>query len=169
MATAPSANPSVKRRRWFLLTISATGIAVVATSVAIILDDPELSVEAQVIDGITSASSIQVPATSTISESVDGLERMQGVLRPSNEADEWTLGGLEIDVGPEEWMRSTTVDADIDGDGNRASLYEELQGVSGKPVEIWVRFDNTRNDAELFAVEEVFIRDPTSPRPPWAD
>jgi len=36
-------------------------------------------------------------------------------------------------------------------------------------VEIWVRFDNTRDDAELFAIEQTFLRDPNAPQPPWAD
>lgn len=86
---------------------------------------------------------------------------------PSESIDEWSLGGLTIDVGPARWMRETIVEQDIDGDGSTSSILEELIGVSGRDVEVWVRFDNTRDDAELFAVEQSFIRDPTAQTPPW--
>jgi len=160
---------STATRRWITILASAAGLAVVVTSVAIILDDPDVPVEAQVVDGVTSTSSIPTSTASAVSQSVDGLERLQGALMPSDEADEWLLGGLEIDIGPVPWMRQTIVESDIDGNGATESIYEELKGVSGTDVEIWVRFDNTRDDAELFAIEEVFIRDPTSQRPPWAN
>ena len=156
-------------RRWITIIASALGLAVVVSSVAIILDDPDVPVEAQVVDGVTSTSSIPTSAASAVSQSVDGLERLQGVLLPSDEADEWMLGGLEIDIGPVPWMRRTIVESDIDGNGVTESIYEELKGVSGTDVEIWVRFDNTRDDAELFAIDEVFIRDPTLQEPPWGD
>lgn len=151
---------------WFAIAGSLAGLAVVIGSIAIILDDPEVPVEAQVVEGVTS-SSIATPSASTVSQSVDGLERLQGVLTPSSEPDEWRLGGLTIDVGPERWMRETTVESDIDGDGSPESILDELQGVGDQAVEIWVRFDNTRDDAELFAVEQTFIRDPTMAEPPW--
>lgn len=151
---------------WFAIGGSLAALAVIIGSIAIILDDPEVPVEAQVVEGVTS-SSIATPSASTVSQSVDGLERLQGVLTPSGEADEWRLGGLTIDVGPERWMRETVVESDIDGDGSLESVLDELQGVSDKAVEIWVRFDNTRDDAELFAVDQTFIRDPTMDAPPW--
>ena len=155
-------------RRWITILASAAGLAVVVTSVAIIMDDPDIPVEAQVVDGVTSASSITTSTTSAVSQSVDGLERLQGVLLPSDEADEWLLAGLEIDIGPVAWMRQTIAESDIDGNGAAESIYEELRGVSGTDIEIWVRFDNTRDDAELFAIEQTFIRDPTAQEPPWA-
>ena len=62
---------------------------------------------------------------------------------------------------------TTVVESDIDGDGTNGSILEELQGISGQDIEIWVRFDNTRDDAELFAVEQDFMRDPTAQEPPW--
>ena len=65
-------------------------------------------------------------------------------------------------------MRETVVESDIDGDGTLGSILDELQGISGRDIEIWVRFDNTRDDAELFAIEQTFIRDPTAEQPPWA-
>ena len=151
---------------WFAIGGSLAALAVIIGSIASILDDPEVPVEAQVVEGVTS-SSIATPSASTVSQSVDGLERLQGVLTPSGEADEWRLGGLTIDVGPERWMRETVVESDIDGDGSLESVLDELQGVSDKAVEIWVRFDNTRDDAELFAVDQTFIRDPTMDAPPW--
>lgn len=151
---------------WFAIGGSLAALAVIIGSIAVILDDPEVPVEAQVVEGVTS-SSIATPSASTVSQSVDGLERLQGVLTPSGEADEWRLGGLTIDVGPERWMRETVVESDIDGDGSLESVLDELQGVSDKAVEIWVRFDNTRDDAELFAVDQTFIRDPTMNAPPW--
>lgn len=157
-----------RRSLWLALGGGIAVLVVLIASIAIILDDPEVSVEARVVEGVTSSAAIATPSASTVSQSVEGLERLQGVLLPSMEADEWRLGGLTIDVGPERWMRETPVEADIDGDGAAASILEELQGISGRDVEIWVRFDNTRDDAELFAIEQTFIRDPTSERPPWA-
>lgn len=157
-----------RRSLWLSVAGSIAVLAVIVGSIAIILDDPEVSVEARVVEGVTSLEAIATPSASTVSQSVDGLERLQGVLLPSSEADEWRLGGLTVDVGPERWMRETLVESDIDGDGTLGSILDELQGISGQNVEIWVRFDNTRDDAELFAIEQTFIRDPTVEQPPWA-
>lgn len=151
---------------WLAIAGSLGALVVIIGSIALIVDDPEVPVEAQVVEGVTS-SSIATPSASTVSQSVDGLERLQGILTPSNEVDEWRLGGLTIDVGPERWMRETIVESDIDGDGSLESILDELQGVSDRTVELWVRFDNTRDDAELFAVEQTYIRDPTMEAPPW--
>lgn len=157
-----------RRSSWVATAGLVVALGVIIGSIALILDDPEVPVEARVVEGITSSTAIATPSASTVSQSVEGLERLQGVLLPSDEADEWRLGGLTIDVGPERWMSETTIEADVDGDGELGSILEELQGVSGREVEIWVRFDNTRNDAELFAIEQAFIRDPNTDRPPWA-
>ena len=148
-----------RRSLWLTIAGSIVALVLIIGSIAIILDDPEVPVEARVVQGVTTSAVIATPSASTVSQSVDGLERLQGVLLPSGEVDEWRLGGLTIDVGPE---------SDIDGDGQPASILEELQGISGRDIEIWVRFDNTRDDAELFAVEQTFIRDPTVEEPPWA-
>jgi len=157
-----------RRSTWLTAIASVSVVAVVAASLAIILDDPEFPVEPRVVEGVTSSETVATPSTATVSQSVAGLERLEGIFRPSDEADEWFLEGLEIDVGPAPWMRSTIADADIDGDGEVASIYDELHGVSGEQVEIWVRFDNTRDDAELFAIEQTFLRDPNAQQPPWA-
>ena len=157
-----------RRSLWLTVAGSIFALMLIVGSIALILDDPEVAVEARVVEGVTSSEVIATPSASTVSQSVDGLERLQGVLLPSGEVDEWRLGGLTIDVGPERWMRETLVESDIDGDGTLGSILEELQGVSGRDIEIWVRFDNTRDDAELFAIEQTFIRDPTVERPPWA-
>src|SRR6056297_417426 len=128
-----------RRSTWLTAIASVSVVAVVAASLAIILDDPEFPVEPRVVEGVTSSETVATPSTATVSQSVAGLERLEGIFRPSDEADEWFLEGLEIDVGPAPWMRSTIADADIDGDGEVASIYDELHGVSGEQVEIWVR------------------------------
>lgn len=161
-------NQRSRRSLWIAVAGSVAALAVIVGSIAIILDDPEVPVEARVVEGVTTSTSIATPSASTVSQSVEGLERLRGVLLPSGEIDEWRLGGLTIDVGPERWMRETMVESDIDGDGEAGSILTELQGVSGEEIEIWVRFDNSRDDAELFAVEQTFIRDPTAQEPPWA-
>ena len=156
-----------RRSLWLTVAGSIVALVLIIGSIAIIVDDPEVPVEARVVQGVTTSAVITTPSASTVSQSVDGLERLQGVLLPSGEVDEWRLGGLTIDVGPERWMRETLVESDIDGDGQPGSILDELQGVSGQDIEVWVRFDNTRDDAELFAVEQTFIRDPTVEQPPW--
>ena len=161
-------NRRSRRSLWLTAAGSIIALVLIVGSIALILDDPEVAVEARVVEGVTSSEVIATPSASTVSQSVDGLERLQGVLLPSSEIDEWRLGGLTVDVGPEKWMRETVVESDIDGDGVQGSILDELQGVSGRDIEIWVRFDNTRDDAELFAVEQVFLRDPTAQEPPWA-
>lgn len=161
-------NQRSRRSLWIAVAGSGAASAVIVGSIAIILDDPEVPVEARVVEGVTTSTSIATPSASTVSQSVEGLERLRGVLLPSGEIDEWRLGGLTIDVGPERWMRETMVESDIDGDGEAGSILTELLGVSGEEIEIWVRFDNSRDDAELFAVEQTFIRDPTAQEPPWA-
>jgi hypothetical protein len=158
-----------RSRRSLLLAVTGSFavLALMIGSIAIILDDPEVPVDARIIEGVTASAFIATPSAATVSQSVDGLERLQGVLLPSDDVDEWRLGGLTIDVGPERWMRETAVESDLDGDGSIGTLLEELQGLSGRNIEIWVRFDNTRDDAELFAIEQTFIRDPTTEQPPW--
>jgi hypothetical protein len=155
-----------------LIGLSVAGIVIVAGVIgfttALVLDDPEAQVQPRVIEVTSTATGLPSPRATSVSEPVDGLERLQGVFRPSQEPDEWSLGGITIDVGPERWMRETIVVTDIDGDGERGSIWDELNGVAGRDVELWVRFDNTRDDAELFGVQQVLIRDPLDPEPPWA-
>lgn len=155
-----------------LIGLSVVGIAVVAGVIgyatALVLDDPEAAVQTRVIEVATSTAELPPPVGGTTSEPVDGLERLQGTLRASSEPDEWLLGSIEIDVGPERWMRETAVTADVDGNGEVGSIFDELSGLVGRDVELWVRFDETRDDAELFGIQQVLIRDPLAQRPPWS-
>ncbi|MGE0729189.1 MAG: PepSY domain-containing protein [Acidimicrobiia bacterium] len=163
--------------------VAATG-GVVATRA---LDDPDAVVAPISLSGISAAAEVTTPdrpAGGTAAGNptapagdrtveVAGLEQLVGTLRPGEDPDDWYVGGVEVDVGPEGWISAAPAFEDYDGDGTAEPLLTELQGLAGRAVTLGVRYeldddgDDDRDDADVFTIEGLVYRDPAGAAAPW--
>lgn len=102
-------------------------------------------------------------------QEVLALDELAGTfdVRPDDGDDEYRIGGVELDLGPETWIRTAQATQDYDGDGSTEALQAELQGLDGKEVRLLVRFDDDRDDADVYLIDDLPYRDPTAALAPW--
>ncbi|MEE2047981.1 hypothetical protein Q7689_32110, partial [Nocardiopsis tropica] len=137
-----------------LSSAAAAGLLAVGTIGYLVVDDPEQQVDSIELTGVTSgsapsasggdASGQNPPST----QSVDGLEQLVGELRADgdddgdgDDTDDWTVSGVEVDFGPEEWLLTDPELEDFDGNGTVQPLLDELRGLEGTEVTLGVRYE----------------------------
>lgn len=107
-------------------------------------------------DGEGSGGTVRVPA----------LEQLRGtVSRDGDDVDDLVVQGVELDFGPDSWIRSAGPVADLDGDGTEEDLANELDGLVGKDVTLDVRFDDDGDEADVYRVDGVTFREVGGPAP----
>lgn len=74
------------------------------------------------------------------------------------------VDSIELDVGPYWYQQQTVAPADLDGDGQRSTITEELTGLLGATVHLDVTVDG--DEADVLAIDGNVYRDSRSP-PPW--
>lgn len=141
-------------------------------TLATVLDDPDVAVDTVSASGFatpTTTSPAGGPPTTTAAETVAGLEQLAGVLVEGDDPDDWALGGVDLDFGPEVWLVSGATLDDIDGDGTVEAVLEELRGLAGSEVVVGVRFevDDDRDDADVFTIDGHTFRDPSGGPAQW--
>jgi hypothetical protein len=179
------------------LALATTGLlaaAAVGYGAALALDDPDRSVDAMQVDGITLATS---PTTSIVgtdtaetdtagspaatlpeAQQVSALESLSGELRAGDDADDWSVAGVEVDFGPDGWLHTAPAIDDFDGDGSTEPVLDELAGLEGEQVTLGVRYEldddddddderDERDDADVFTIQGMTFRDPAGGVPPW--
>lgn len=173
-----------KRTTILLSTSAAAGLlAVGAVGGYLLLDDPEQSVRPISLSGFTSGTTAaNAPAAGGGGEAaatrpVEGLEQLTGELRADDDQDrdrdhdDWSVAGVDVDFGPEEWLLTDPVLEDYDGDGTAAPLLEELRGLEGTEVTLGVRYEEDdggeRDDADVYTVNGLNLRDPEGGPAPW--
>jgi hypothetical protein len=180
------------------LTLATTGLlaaAAVGYGAAVALDDPDRSVDAMQLEGITVATSPTTSIagthtadtdttgspTATLPEAqqVAALESLSGELRAGDDADDWSVAGVEVDFGPDGWLHTAPEIADFDGDGTTEPVLEELAGLEGERVALGVRYEldddddaddderDARDDADVFTIQGMTFRDPAGGAAPW--
>jgi uncharacterized membrane protein YkoI len=162
------------------------GAGVITTGVIVALDDdPTRQVESVALDDVSqseqrptstsknqSGNSSSSPSTTLATSAVIGLEALTGQLRGGSDADDWYVANVEVYFGPDGWLQTTEAPNDFDGDGKVGTIIEELRGLDGTDVDLGVRFerdddDNDRDDADVFTINGLEYRDPTSATAPW--
>src|SRR5690606_22547925 len=112
-----------------------------------------------------------VTTTAPAAEAVVGLDQLVGELRAGDDPDDWSVGGVEVDFGPDGWLVAAPALADFDGDGTAEPVLDELRGLEGTEVTLGVRYeaddDGERDDADVFTVGGVTYRDPAGGPAPW--
>ncbi|CAL9615034.1 hypothetical protein SUDANB121_05735 [Nocardiopsis dassonvillei] len=168
----------MQKRTTILLASSAAAglLAVGAVGGHLLLDDPEQRIEPI---GLTGFSAGAAPVGedgggTSATRPVEGLEQLVGELRADgDDRDDWSVAGVDVDFGPEEWLLTDPVLEDYDGDGTAAPLPEELRGLEGTEVTLGVRYeeddDGEREDADVYTVNGLNLRDPDGGPAPWDD
>lgn len=108
------------------------------------------------------------PPGEALSRRVPGLDEVHGLVSRDDpdEVDELTVGRVELDFGPEEWVAAAGPMQDYDNDGAVEPLRDELSGLVGREAHFLVRLDSKGDDGDVYAINGRPYRDPAGP-PPW--
>jgi len=169
----------MQRRTTILIATSAAGLLALGTAGYFLADDPEEAIEPVRISGFTAGDASDTGTGEGsgnggggTTQSVDGLEQLVGELRAGDDPDDWSVAGVDVDFGPEEWLLTDPEQADLDGDGTTGPVLEELRALEGREVTLGVRYeeddDGDRDDADVFTVNGATYRDPDGAAP-WKD
>ena len=141
------------------MVIAGAGVVVAAglggLAVGAALDDPDEPVAAIELSGTPTqddgaGGTVRVPA----------LEQVAGtVTRDGDDVDDLEVGGVDLDFGPERWIREAGPVADLDGDGTEEPLAAELEGLVGTERTFDVRLDGDGDEADVYAVDGVTYRE----------
>ena len=154
------------RRRVLALVLAFVALAVtVGASWLLLRPDPIEQVGVVPITGVTVDP---VPTSATRSQQVDALDPLEGTLLAGDPDDpeEFLLGAVELDFGPEAWVLTAGPIQDYDGDQQTERLIDELKALVGQPVSLLVRPGDQGDDALVYTLNRLPYRDPAGP-PPW--
>lgn len=99
---------------------------------------------------------------------VPALDRVEGTLtRVGPGADDFVIGTVELDLGPEEWVTTSGPSVDFDGDGTTGSLGSELDGLLGRPVTVLGLLDGDGDEVDVYELNGVVYRDSAGGPAPW--
>jgi hypothetical protein len=173
----------MQRKTVIILSSSvAAGVLAVGTVGYLVLEDPEQQVAPIRLTGVTAGAdpeaggAEQSPRNEPSTRSVDGLEQLVGELRAGDDVDDWSVSGVEVDFGPEEWLLTNPELEDFDGNGTVEPLLDELRGLEGTEVTLGVRYEadedgggngGERDDADVFTVNGMPFRDTEDGPAPW--
>ncbi|WP_150251133.1 PepSY domain-containing protein [Nocardiopsis deserti] len=162
----------------------AAGLLAVGTVGYVVAGDPEQQVAPIELTGVTAGADSETGGNGRSQQSgpstrsVDGLEQLVGELRAGDDTDDWSVSGVEVDFGPEEWLLTNPELEDFDGNGTVEPLLDELRGLEGTEVTLGVRYeadddddgdgdDEERDDADVFTVNGTAFRDTDGGPAPW--
>ena len=154
------------RRRVLALVLALAAIAMTAAlSWLLLRPDPTEEVGAVPITGVTVDP---VPTAATRSQQVEALEPLDGILVAGDPDDpeEFLLGTVELDFGPEAWVLTAGPTHDYNGDQNTEKLLDELEALVGKQVNVLIRPGDQGDNALVFTLNGLPYRDPAG-LPPW--
>jgi uncharacterized membrane protein YkoI len=169
------------------IILSSTGLlaaAAIGYGAAVVLGDPDASVDAIPVGGFTTPTTTAGTAAATapdasvpVASPVEGLEQLVGALRAGDDPDDWQVAGVDVDFGPDGWLATAPALGDFDGDGTTEPVLEELSGLEGREVTLGVRYEDDdeddsddareRDDADVYTIDGATFRDPTGGPPPW--
>lgn len=136
---------------------------------ALLADDPIERIEAVGVGRVGAGDTAAAPAgTAGESRRVIALESLDGTLTlAGDDLDDLAVDNVELDFGPEVWLFLAEPGQDYDGDGDAEALVDELGGMTGRDVELLVRFDDDRDDADVYVINGLDYRDTAGGPAPW--
>ena len=158
----------MSRRRWGVVAAAAvTAVVAIGASVtAAAQEDPTVEIGAVAVDQVRLSS--PTASTSAREQQVEALERLDGTLTMlGDDPEDFYIGPIELEFGPEAWVMTAGPSEDFDGDGNLERLLNELRGLVGRPVTALVRLDNDGDEANVYRLNDLTFRDSAGGRPPW--
>jgi hypothetical protein len=148
--------------------------------VALTDDDPTESVDAIAVGSVDPSTTDASPGTTGKERRVLALEELTGTLERStddddddDDVDDFVIGVVEVDFGPDSWIITAPPMEDYDGDGTAEALREELDGLVGTEVTLVVRYDDDdddddRDDADVYTIGGLAYRDTAGGAAAWA-
>jgi hypothetical protein len=158
----------MSRRRWAVIGAAAVMavVAIGASVTAAAQEDPTVEIGAVAVDQVR--LSTPTASTSARQQQVEALERLDGTLTMlGDDPEDFYIGPIELEFGPEAWVMTAGPTEDFDGDGNLERLLNELRGLVGRPVTALVRLDNDGDEANVYRLNDLTFRDSAGGRPPW--
>jgi uncharacterized membrane protein YkoI len=131
-------------------------------------DDPQEQVSAVDVGRLD----ITLPSEATqrggsTGQQVAALDRVRGTLARGDDADEFSVGQVELGFGPESWVVTAGPLEDYDGDGEREDLRTELESLVGQPVTALVRLDDDGDEADVYFLNNLPYQDTAGAPAPW--
>ena len=158
----------MSKRRWGVVGAAAVmAVAIIGASVAAAAqEDPTVEIGAVAVDQVRLSS--PTASTSARQQQVEALERLDGTLTMlGDDPEDFYIGPIELEFGPEAWVMTAGPTEDFDGDGTVERLLNELRGLVGRPVTALVRLDNDGDEANVYRLNDLTFRDSAGGRPPW--
>lgn len=147
---------------------AALGVAAVGLGGAALADrdDPTSDVGSISVDQIDIAATSDSPTDG--SQQVAALDRIEGTLEQrGDDPDNFSVGAVELEFGPDAWLLTAGPGEDFDGDGTAEDLLTELEGLVGQQVTAMVRLDNDGDDADVYVLNDLTYRDSAGGPAPW--
>jgi hypothetical protein len=141
-------------------------VAIGASVTAAAQEDPTVEIGAVAVDQVRLSS--PTASSSARQQQVEALERLDGTLTMlGDDPEDFYIGPIELEFGPEAWVMTAGPSEDFDGDGDLERLLNELRGLVGRPVTALVRLDNDGDEANVYRLNDLTFRDSAGGRPPW--
>ncbi len=155
-----------------LIAVGSSTVAVAALLMVVLAgaaqDDPTEAVKPVSVGMLDIAlPSDTASAEAGSGQQVAALDRLSGRLTRGDDADELSIGRVEVEFGPENWAVTAGPIEDYDGDGRLEPLLDELGGLTGRSVTALVRLDDDGDEADLYVLNGLRYRDSAGAAPPW--
>src|SRR5690606_6226513 len=137
--------------RKLLLALGATtAVGAAGLGVGAALEDPEPSVEPIALSAVQGGQTEQdEPGAAPANRQVAALDEVSGTVTRDDDDDrddvddfdDLEIGRVDLDFGPDSWVRTAGPMEDYDGDGTAEDLRAELEGLVGTEARLLVRLD----------------------------
>jgi hypothetical protein len=153
-----------RRLAMIIALVLATAAIGAAAGWLMLRRDPSVEVGSVPISGL----SVRAAPTSsaTRSQQVEALDRLEGTLRAGDDPGQFTLGSVDLDLGPDAWVLTAGPLQDYDQDQTTEALLDELTGLTGRPMTTLVRPGDGGDEADVYVLNDLPYRDPAG-LPPW--
>ena len=145
------------------LALGTAGIVAIAAWL-VLRRDPSVEVGSVPITGLSVRA--EPTSSATRSQQVEALDRLEGTLQAGDDAGQFTLGSVDLDLGPDAWVLTAGPLQDYDQDQTTEALADELAGLTGQQVTTLVRPGDDGDEAEVYVLNDLPYRDPAG-LPPW--
>ncbi len=120
----------------------------------------------------TGANDASTTTNAPQNRQVLALEQLSGTFQEDvdrdgdTDHDDFEIGRVDLDFGPDDWLRTAGPIEDFDGDGTAENVLDELRGLVGQEVTLLVRFDDD-DEADVYVINDLTFRDSSSGSAPW--
>jgi hypothetical protein len=146
------------------LVLATAAIGAAAAGWLVLRRDPSVQVGSIAVTGVSMRAA--PTSSATRSQQVEALDRLEGTLQAADDPGQFTLGSVDLDLGPDAWVLTAGPLQDYDRDQTSEALLDELTGLIGQRVTTLVRPGDGGDEADVYVLNDLPYRDPAG-LPPW--